>query len=194
MYILRSSSVCVFMYLFYVQNGQLANVVLSVDSSINNQSPYPGERNRAVPQLSFAPVAISSMRNNTFDYRAVMKELNDARVPMDDPRLIQIIRDYYIDPPSLEPYNLEKPDRLEFSKGQAPFVDSRLNYSEGGFFVEAGALNGEKGSNTLFFEKVRKWNGLLVEADPESYALLRSKHRKAFSINACLSIKNYSSV
>lgn len=58
---------------------------------------------------------------------------------------------------------------------------------EGGFYVECGGLNGEKGSNTFFFEKVRKWNGLLIEADPTNYAALKSKHRKAFSVNACLS-------
>ena len=65
---------------------------------------------------------------------------------------------------------------------------------EGGFYIECGALNGEKGSNTLFFEKVRKWNGLLVEADPENYAALKTKHRKAFIINACLNTKPYPSV
>ncbi|KAK3603673.1 hypothetical protein CHS0354_017393 [Potamilus streckersoni] len=187
-------TVCVLVYLFYAQNAQLANGVLSVEKNIFNQSAHPGDIKSDVHQLSFAPMMISSKRNTSFDYRAEMKELNDVRVPMDDPRLVQIIRDYYIDPPSLEPYNLENPESLEYSKGQAPFVDSRLNYIEGGFFVEAGALNGERGSNTLFFEKVRKWNGLLVEADPESYAILKSKHRKAFSINACLSIQNYSSV
>ena len=53
--------------------------------------------------------------------------------------------------------------------------------------MECGALNGEKGSNSLFFERVRKWNGLLIEGDPSNYAELKKKNRKAFSINACLS-------
>ena len=57
---------------------------------------------------------------------------------------------------------------------------------ESGFYVECGALDGEKGSTTLFFEKQRKWNGLLIEADPKTFTDLRSKHRKAFTINACL--------
>jgi hypothetical protein len=39
----------------------------------------------------------------------------------------------------------------------------------------------------LFFERVRKWNGLLIEGDPSNYAELKKKNRKAFSINACLS-------
>jgi hypothetical protein len=53
--------------------------------------------------------------------------------------------------------------------------------------VECGALNGETSSTSLFFERVRKWNGLLIEADPSNYELLKSKHRKAFTVNACLS-------
>ena len=60
--------------------------------------------------------------------RAAMGELNAARVPQDDPRLIQLIRDYYIEPPSLLPYNLTYPDREDSSKGQTPFVDSRLGH------------------------------------------------------------------
>ena len=58
---------------------------------------------------------------------------------------------------------------------------------EGGFYVECGALDGETSSTSFFFERARKWNGLLIEADPSNYALLKSKHRKAFSVNACLS-------
>ena len=58
---------------------------------------------------------------------------------------------------------------------------------ENGFYVECGAYNGETFSNSLFFEKYRNWSGVLIEPHPDSYKVLRSKHRKAFSINACLS-------
>ena len=64
-------------------------------------------------------------------------------------------------------------------------------FQEGGFFVECGAFTGEARSNTLLFEKSRKWTGLLVEADPSNYATLKSKNRKAFSINACLNTEPY---
>ena len=62
---------------------------------------------------------------------------------------------------------------------------------EGGFFVECGAFTGEERSNTLFFEKTRKWTGLLIEADPQLYATVRSKHRNAFTVNACLNTEPY---
>ncbi|KAH3894693.1 uncharacterized protein LOC127867739 isoform X2 [Dreissena polymorpha] len=155
------------------------------------QGSFSAERRSAVHEQSFQPMVIPRVRNASFDYKAAMEKLNEAKVSQDDPRLIQLIRDYYIEPPSVEAYHLDSPDRLEFSNGQTPFIDSRLNYMEGGFYVECGALNGEKGSNTLFFEKVRKWNGLLVEADPSNYQALKSKHRKAFTVNACLSPQPY---
>ena len=46
-----------------------------------------------------------------------------------------------------------------------------------GFFVEAGALDGEYLSNTLALEK-RGWTGMLVEPDSNNYQLLLKKHRK----------------
>lgn len=57
--------------------------------------------------------------------------------------------------------------------------------------MECGALDGETRSNTLIFERSRGWNGLLIEADPSNYALVKKKNRKAFTINACLSIYPY---
>ena len=62
------------------------------------------------------------------DVKAAMDKLNAARVPQDNPELIRLIRDYYIEPPSLLPYNLKYPHREDFSKGQSPFVDSRLGH------------------------------------------------------------------
>ena len=69
-----------------------------------------------------------------------------------------------------------------------------LSLQEGGFYVECGACDGEWGTNSLFFEKVRKWNGVLIEADPTNFQKLLNKNRKAFMINACLSTKPYPSM
>jgi FkbM family methyltransferase len=49
-----------------------------------------------------------------------------------------------------------------------PFLDF-----ERGFFVEAGAYDGVTQSNTLYFERYRRWGGLLVEPVPELAALCR---------------------
>jgi FkbM family methyltransferase len=49
-----------------------------------------------------------------------------------------------------------------------PWLDFR-----DGFFIEAGANDGVKFSNTLFFERFRNWRGLLIEPIPELAAKCR---------------------
>ena len=69
------------------------------------------------------------------------------------------------------------------------------NYSDkknrDGFFVEAGAYDGELISNTLLFELKMGWSGILIEPNPIAFEKLLSKKRKAWSINCCLSMKPY---
>ncbi|CAC5382438.1 unnamed protein product [Mytilus coruscus] len=140
--------------------------------------------------VTTANVFINQLRNKD-DYLEEMDILNKQKVDMDDPRLISLIRHYWIENPSDQPYNLNKPEVEDPSIGQAAFVDNRLKFKRGGFFVECGALDGETRSNTLIFERLRSWNGLLIEADPSNYKLAKNKNRKAFTINACLSVYPY---
>ncbi|KAL3881308.1 hypothetical protein ACJMK2_027761 [Sinanodonta woodiana] len=112
----------------------------------------------------------------------------------DDPRLIRLIRQEFLVPPHPGPYNLKHPDILDPSCGQSTVIDKLLERKEKGFYIEAGAFDGESISNTLFFERIRKWNGLLVEPDPKTYFRLRSKHRNAYLINACLSTNTKPSI
>lgn len=74
---------------------------------------------------------------------------------------------------------------------QAKAIDIILNKMENGFFVEAGGLDGERSSNSIFFEKVRKWMGVLVEPDPYWYTQLLGKNRHCYSINGCISPYDY---
>ncbi|XP_060086057.1 uncharacterized protein LOC132565433 [Ylistrum balloti] len=169
-------------------------IVINDNSNKDFSLPFDQRRKQVVGAQAFQPRGIVQRHNESYDYKKVLAKLNGDGTAMDEPRLIEIIRNHFIVPPSKEPYNLEIPDRLDYSNGQTPFIDSRLNYIEGGFYVECGALNGEKGSNSLFFEKVRKWNGLLIEADPSNYEVLMTKHRKAFTMHACLNPKPYPAV
>ena len=77
---------------------------------------------------TFIPATLIQKKEPGYNFRKAMDGLNSLKVGMDDPRLIRLIRDYYIEPPSTLPYVLKKPNRLEYSNGQTPFVDSRLNY------------------------------------------------------------------
>ena len=49
------------------------------------------------------------------------------------------------------------------------------NRIKNGFFIEAGAYDGELISNTLFFELKQSWTGLLIEPNPDAFQLLNKK-------------------
>merc|ERR1711874_841600 len=77
-------------------------------------------------------------------------------------------------------------------KGQIGQVEEVLKYYHGkknGFFIEAGAWDGEYLSNTLFLEVNSNWTGLLVEPNKGAYNLLISRHRRATAINCCLAVQ-----
>lgn len=57
--------------------------------------------------------------------------------------------------------------------------------------MECGALDGETRSNTLYMERELGWTGLLVEGDPSNVELIKTKNRKAWVANVCLSPNLY---
>jgi hypothetical protein len=63
------------------------------------------------------------------------------------------------------------------------------NMTVPGFFLEAGAYDGETHSNTLYFEKNLNWSGILVEPNPHLFEKLLTRRRKAKAINAGLFIQ-----
>lgn len=98
--------------------------------------------------------------NNNF---SLFQTINRMKGPIatHDPKLIEIIRKKYLIPPSREEYNF----RLEQSS-RNPYISSfllksiiKVLFSEysGGFFVEAGALDGEYMSHTLELEQQHGW-------------------------------------
>tara|TARA_Y100000590_G_scaffold368256_1_gene428810 strand:+ start:1930 stop:2577 length:648 start_codon:yes stop_codon:yes gene_type:complete len=48
-------------------------------------------------------------------------------------------------------------------------LDHLFDHKENGFFIELGANNGLFQSNTAYFEKVRKWKGILIEPSVVGY-------------------------
>lgn len=52
---------------------------------------------------------------------------------------------------------------------QDKWVVSQIGYGSPGYFVEVGAHNGVRHSNTLTLEKHFGWTGLLIEANPELF-------------------------
>ncbi|XP_069183091.1 uncharacterized protein [Procambarus clarkii] len=113
-------------------------------------------------------------------------------LPASDPEVLDILRTDFLDPPSNLPYNFTSNFLVEGQHSFTwPWIFNHLKeiFSEqrDGFFVEAGALDGVYLSNTLWLEMSLGWRGLLIEPDKDSYKALRSKHRKSWTSNTCLS-------
>ncbi|XP_076042253.1 protein Star-like [Oratosquilla oratoria] len=123
-----------------------------------------------------------------------------ARGPLmqaDNADLVQLLRSRYLDPPSRKPYNLSTfpPYLMEYQtfewKGIKGSLQRLFEDKKRGFFLEAGALDGQYLSNTLYLEHELGWKGLLVEPNVLSYRELRKKNRHAWSSNTCLSVQPF---
>ena len=71
------------------------------------------------------------------------------------------------------PYELENSLKEEF-----------FQHSRSGFFVEVGANDPEKWSQTFHLEQLG-WNGIVVEPQPDLAAALRARRRATVSAVAC---------
>ena len=55
-----------------------------------------------------------------------------------------------------------------------------------GRFVELGAFDGERLSNTWMLEHCFNWTGVLIEANPHNFALLRRSRRHAVKVHSAV--------
>jgi len=105
-----------------------------------------------------------------------------------DPRLLNYIRSLISQQSSKRPRTLAERHKKDFSQiGQSALVDKLLSGRRAGFFVECGAADGERYSNSLLFELERNWTGLLIEANPSYHRDLLVKNRRAYVLSTCLS-------
>lgn len=68
-------------------------------------------------------------------------------------------------------------------------LDRKLEHyldQHGGFFVEAGANDGFTQSNTYYFERLRGWRGVLIEADPRLCRACRRRRPGSITVHAAL--------
>jgi len=103
--------------------------------------------------------------------------------------LLKHIKTVLASPSGKEPNLVEKVGKGQ--TGQVENVLKVLNNKKNGFFIEAGAWDGEELSNTLYMETALGWTGLLVEPNSAVYRQLLTKQRNAFSVNCCLSPTRY---
>ncbi|MGK7922824.1 MAG: FkbM family methyltransferase [Trichodesmium sp.] len=82
----------------------------------------------------------------------------------------------------IKPYLVEK----SFALNQLDLKLTRYLNWENGFFIEAGANDGISQSNTLYFEKYKNWQGILIEAIPELAEKCRINRSKSVVENYAL--------
>jgi len=128
---------------------------------------------------------------------AQQKPINSKLEPFKTEDLINHLKNHHLHPPARSnvPYNfsVKYPDLDDHNKYHKTLLElvEKHHKIENGFFVEAGALDGQYLSHTLDLEMKHGWNGLLVEASPSRTEELRSKNRKCWSANVCLTGKPF---
>lgn len=70
-------------------------------------------------------------------------------------------------------------------QGQDLFVTDVLGHQVGGYFLDSGASNGRKGSNTWLLESQYGWSGICVEPNAEAFRQLRA-NRGCVCLDCCL--------
>ena len=86
-----------------------------------------------------------------------------------------------LNPPSTDEYNFDDLENNLHGETKHPDdLDTILFGGElkDGFFIEAGSVDSEFFSDTLYYEMKYNWTGLLVEANPEFYHEGLTKNRK----------------
>jgi FkbM family methyltransferase len=75
-----------------------------------------------------------------------------------------------------------------FARGGMDIALERYMNQDHGFYVELGANDGARASNTYYFELKRGWQGVLVEPCPNLYLACRKRRgrRNAVYCNACV--------
>lgn len=73
----------------------------------------------------------------------------------------------------MQPYTQAPPFYGQW--GEDHWLATTFEIAPGGVFVDVGAGDGTRGSNSLYFENLG-WRGLCVDADPRNHELLRRRH------------------
>jgi len=155
-----------------------------------------------VPEVFFYSVGFHSLYHDSKTFKlggprimgnmTVWPHLNC--LDWDSEQLVAAVKQQ-LKPSSNLPYNFSIPQTdlplssLEGEHGQPRVVDD-LVYGgklKNGFFIEAGSYDSQENSDSLYWELKHGWTGLLVEPDPIAFDVGLTRHRRATSLQSCLS-------
>ena len=89
-----------------------------------------------------------------------------------------VLKNEYLLPPPPRKFPAPKSMlNLNGQVGQPIKVNDQIfkNKIKKGFYIEAGAYDGQQWSNSLFYEVEKGWDGLLVEAHPEAFNRMKKR-------------------
>ena len=132
------------------------------------------------PTLSVSVKSVIIESSNVTYYQNYKRTLRPHLncLEQDDPKLIQEIQEYNLEPPADLPCNISQHylESLENNFGVGEYEQDEIldvllfqGKVRSGFFFEAGAYNFVSGSNTLWYERKYNWSGLLVEPHVLTY-------------------------
>lgn len=110
----------------------------------------------------------------------IVRDLELFPTPQPQP-VLEVTRNNHVVSPECVP-TPAKPCCLasQSQSGEENLLRDWFNWGEklSGTYVEMGALDGYKLSNTLALATCQKWSGVLIEADPTNFALIASNVEK----------------
>ena len=94
-----------------------------------------------------------------------------------------IKKDFLLPPPTKKFAKPKHLLNLNGQEGQPIKINDQIfkDKIKNGFYIEAGAYDGEMWSNSLFYEVEKGWNGLLVEAHPEAFGKMKKRVRTSYT-------------
>ena len=118
-----SLAVLFFLYCVYMKAGRPVYLAKNVVDESDEKPGVPMHRTDRVADID----RLNTQLDKSY-VAALVDQFNNEKVRQDDPRLIKLIRDHFIEPPSPLPYQLNNISRVHFSQfNQAAIVDTMLN-------------------------------------------------------------------
>jgi len=146
--------------------------------------------------------ALNLKKSNCFEGKKKLKDVSQTcpfeSIDDSDGSLIEFIKTHKLKQPP--PKNTKLVLDGAGQNGQIGQVGHVVNYFKNknklsnGFFIEAGAFDGEMISNTLLLETKYGWTGLLIEPNPMNYKTLASRNRQVYSINSCIATSSHPNI
>ena len=102
--------------------SQYYKIRITDSAAVMENKLFGNQRSTSTP---YGASADNPMKED--NYEEMLDRLNREKVAQDDPRLIKLIQDHFVEPPSTRPYNLKNPKKSDYTMGKSTAVDKIMN-------------------------------------------------------------------